>query len=100
MCSLSLSLSHTHSRTQGAQPTLSIEVLLKANKSTIKEMCALLEALELNTDLSINIHKSIIYFSKGCSNRAELKALLGFSVGNPSNREEGLQRIVTNRTNK
>ena len=60
----------------------------------------MLEALELNTDLSINKHKSIIYFSKGCSNRAELKALLGFSVGNPSNSEEGIQRIVTNHTNK
>ena len=42
-------------------------VFLKANKLSLLTLCTLLEELKLNTGLIINIQKSKIYLSKGCS---------------------------------
>ena len=56
-------------------------VFLKANKLSLLTLCTLLEELKLNTGLTINIQKSKIYFSKGCSCREELKAIIGFPEG-------------------
>jgi len=56
-------------------------VFLKANKLSLLTLCTLLEELKLNTGLIINIQKSKIYLSKGCSWREELKAIIGLPEG-------------------
>jgi len=56
-------------------------VFLKANKLSLLTLRTLLEELKLNTCLTINIQKSKIYFSKECSCREELKAIIGFPEG-------------------
>ena len=56
-------------------------VFLKASKTSMLTLCTMLEDLKQNTELTINNQQSNVYFSKGCTNREELKAIIGFTEG-------------------
>lgn len=70
-------------------------VFCRANDKSFTGVMALMKKLTNNTGLYINKGKSKIYFSKGCTRKEELCAMIGINEGKLPVRYLGLPLFVT-----